>query len=712
MSLPLNELPVPILGKTSFSSANRSSYISSAGSERHAALMENSETLRSPSHSSNQGIRLQSNAHTSPISKNYSYFSSPIPSTSRLSLNVGKTGLANITATDLPRESISYQARSSSFGPQIEFPYRKSNTAPASPHHFSASNYVSIITPSTSPAGLENRMVGSTAQFSHLPSLRAASIPNISCSPTFQETTNSLSDHYSGNSTTHISSVRSGTILPSLRHLQLLPDRSLQEHSKLYPDTAKINGAWRQNVISWCKEKSYEDYVKVQEEVAKVRTQFPISQLRSHPESTKNPNMPKIPSLLNAKDQFESLSNSPWSYEAPVTPPMSPSVSKRRQNSNTSSSKLQSVTYNLTPKTPGDDLKDFTPIISERLVQTVKMKQMETYYQSSPGRHKKTNSFKALQIKKLLDNRDVLSINSKSGFKVSKPGRPMSSVIVSGISTQIASKLESISSNSSSSSASSSPKSSKRSLSRSPTRFTTFVQPSTPREYNQKQKINSSRSRSRSPIRPSTPTQQTPIYKNTFQNSDNSNYNVNSASVFSTPALKYGQSSTESPNSATFNSIGAHTTSISVTTSPKHYYSSKKISGGSNSPKRRKSNPTFTSVTSTPTASHGAKSKSGSNSPKNGAYHLRKCVSCNSSDSPCWRPSWSGKKTEQLCNSCGLRYKKTRTRCLNDGCRKIPTKGELNIMKSQGLEKEYNTQLQREVEGYKCLFCNHITETR
>ena len=119
MSLTLNELPVPILGKTSFSSANRSSYISSAGSERHAALMENSETLRSPSHSSNQGFRLQSNAHTSPISKNYSYFSSPIPSTSRLSLNVGKTGLANITATDLPRESISYQARSSSFGPQI-----------------------------------------------------------------------------------------------------------------------------------------------------------------------------------------------------------------------------------------------------------------------------------------------------------------------------------------------------------------------------------------------------------------------------------------------------------------------------------------------------------------------------------------------------------------------------------------------------------------
>lgn len=109
--------------------------------------------------------------------------------------------------------------------------------------------------------------------------------------------------------------------------------------------------------------------------------------------------MPKIPSLLNAKDQFESLSNSPWSYEAPVTPPMSPSVSKRRQNSNTSSSKLQSVTYNLTPKTPGDDLKDFTPIISERLVQTVKMKQMETYYQSSPGRHKKQIALRLFKLR-------------------------------------------------------------------------------------------------------------------------------------------------------------------------------------------------------------------------------------------------------------------------------------------------------------------------
>lgn len=50
------------------------------------------------------------------------------------------------------------------------------------------------------------------------------------------------------------------------------------------------------------------------------------------------------------------------------------------------------------------------------------------------------------------------------------------------------------------------------------------------------------------------------------------------------------------------------------------------------------------------------------------------CVSCKGRKSPCWRPSWSS-EAGQLCNSCGLRFRKTRIRCVD--CLYIPAKIEL-----------------------------------
>lgn len=64
-------------------------------------------------------------------------------------------------------------------------------------------------------------------------------------------------------------------------------------------------------------------------------------------------------------------------------------------------------------------------------------------------------------------------------------------------------------------------------------------------------------------------------------------------------------------------------------------------------------------------------------------HNPRVCISCGSDQSPCWRPSWSIKEG-QLCNSCGLRYKKTSARCLNKECKKIPAKGEWSLMQSKG----------------------------
>lgn len=85
----------------------------------------------------------------------------------------------------------------------------------------------------------------------------------------------------------------------------------------------------------------------------------------------------------------------------------------------------------------------------------------------------------------------------------------------------------------------------------------------------------------------------------------------------------------------------------------------------------------------------------------------RYCVSCHCTDSPCWRPSWSGNKQHQLCNSCGLRYKKTRTRCTNSQCRKIPSKGEVALMKSNGLAT-FTKPDGSKVYGMACLFCAHM----
>ncbi|KAK9451823.1 uncharacterized protein V1518DRAFT_36116 [Limtongia smithiae] len=73
--------------------------------------------------------------------------------------------------------------------------------------------------------------------------------------------------------------------------------------------------------------------------------------------------------------------------------------------------------------------------------------------------------------------------------------------------------------------------------------------------------------------------------------------------------------------------------------------------------------------------------------------HSRQCISCGSDQSPCWRPSWSI-EAGQLCNSCGLRYKKTGARCLSRVCGRIPSKGEWVAMRST-----------QPTGRYSCLYC-------
>lgn len=452
---------------------------------------------------------------------------------------------------------------------------RKYSTAPASPHHHSYA-----VTPKNSPS------------FSKAQLATPVTIP------------------------------RNGQeALPSLRHLQLLPDPRIQEYAYVYPDTSEFTPWWKRNLTHWCKSTNYHYYTKIVNEVSHDKTQLSAllrganSPLSSQPQEHQH----AVPSVLEPKDTFKDLSNS---SSAPMTPPMSPEYDEDIQSFNSP--------------------VEFSPFVSDKLVQTVKKELL-----SPSHRHKKTNSFKALQLKRLFDNRDVLSVNSRPScdkFKVTKPTTsvPNATTATTGTSaigfvpTQL--PTPSRSNRSIGSAARQLALKMDSRASPSPTRIIDNLDPnyaSTP--------SNRSRSRSISPVRPATPP-----------------HGIQSS--------KYHRFSLESPQSPV------------VTSSKK---SSFQGISAKTSPTRR---------------------------PSTSGHNLRKCVSCHSSDSPCWRPSWSGRKQDQLCNSCGLRYKKTHTRCLNELCRKIPTKGELSIMKTNGIFKEQREDGQ-ELRGYRCLFCNGITQT-
>lgn len=92
----------------------------------------------------------------------------------------------------------------------------------------------------------------------------------------------------------------------------------------------------------------------------------------------------------------------------------------------------------------------------------------------------------------------------------------------------------------------------------------------------------------------------------------------------------------------------------------------------------------------------GKKSRRSSSKGPHKTYKFHQCLSCKTKESPCWRPSWSKSKKEQLCNSCGLRYKKSKIRCMNEMCLKIPSLSEAHIMKKSG--------------DMKCLFCDSEVE--
>lgn len=83
----------------------------------------------------------------------------------------------------------------------------------------------------------------------------------------------------------------------------------------------------------------------------------------------------------------------------------------------------------------------------------------------------------------------------------------------------------------------------------------------------------------------------------------------------------------------------------------------------------------------------GPSSATSSASPKKAAKvreskaTTKKCEACGASETPCWRPGYTAHSA--LCNSCGLRYKKSNVFCAKVGCKYIPLKTEYAAMEAE-----------------------------
>ncbi|KAF9376281.1 DNA-binding transcription repressor [Podila verticillata] len=67
-----------------------------------------------------------------------------------------------------------------------------------------------------------------------------------------------------------------------------------------------------------------------------------------------------------------------------------------------------------------------------------------------------------------------------------------------------------------------------------------------------------------------------------------------------------------------------------------------------------------------------------------GRQTAKHCEACGADDTPCWRPGYIGNTV--LCNSCGLRYKKSNVFCTKVDCKYIPLKTEYASMEAERIK--------------------------
>ncbi|KAG0200394.1 DNA-binding transcription repressor [Mortierella sp. GBA30] len=75
----------------------------------------------------------------------------------------------------------------------------------------------------------------------------------------------------------------------------------------------------------------------------------------------------------------------------------------------------------------------------------------------------------------------------------------------------------------------------------------------------------------------------------------------------------------------------------------------------------------------------------------------KECEACKEKSTPCWRPGYT--PGASLCNSCGLRYKKSGVFCPKDGCKYIPLKTEYASMEDERIRAGRDHLLCRSCKG-------------
>ncbi|KAL6947011.1 hypothetical protein ACO0QE_001869 [Hanseniaspora vineae] len=545
--------------------------------------------------------------------------------------------------------------------------------------------------------------------------------------------------------------------LPSLKNLQLLPNPNIQESAYLYPDTSEATPLWKQTLMSWCKETSYEEYLQInaflnmgaplpkhsyasnpspyspvqdshytyhshryQQHMAhqNEQTSSNHAQTVQHPvpsfhQPAQRPNVSlnvlanaavsvldvNLPvSVTSSKDQFYGLSeNSRSQYDihnfdksSKTTMvnrygyhPVNVVATSEHSNSGNSSASSTPCRSTTPPDSPQQNLLVFTPVISERMIDSMKVTK------SSKQKHKKTNSFKARQMKKILTNREILSKDSLP-VNIVKYDDNQDLIEYRKSNIQRLQQME------------------REALGATPK--------TTPG-----MKLTHSPTSSSHAHHHTTNTRDTP-YGNQAQHQEQQFTPLNSNFLQMPQLLPTPQEVMTPPTSPQHTSISlvAEQKGPSPVDSPPHMniVAPPPTAPAQPAPQQvpafntPKSTGNFTSHSP---KKHGSGGKSRRSSNEDSVKTPRTCISCGSIDSPCWRPSWSYNKHEQLCNSCGLRFKKTSTRCLNSECKKIPSKGELSIMKSNGYVQQVVTDpsTQKSVlqRGLECLFCGGVTET-
>lgn len=529
--------------------------------------------------------------------------------------------------------------------------------------------------------------------------------------------------------------------LPSLKHLKLLgTDGTVpsQNYSEYYPDTSKTTPVWKKNILDWCKQESYQDYLKIHSyKNVHPATFLPLHTRYSKEEQGQNAVdllRVKIPSVLHTGDQFKGLLNTENNNniaanrrEDNITP-----VSKASVDENSNSTKLIVSNILTTPENSNNPKENEESIISKLSPSPSLSISVPMTPPMSPSNNAvltRGGSFSSPTNTLKLDNNEHSNanyitssvpnnkniFNSSSSTSLNKndfitPIKNIGSVTNIGNSNEkiiqftpfVSEKLIKT------------VKENREVYLQTPTKSKIFQQtpnsipnliPDVPPSPSTKHKKTNSYKAiqlkklldSRDNISPVTPTLiNTPLLIRNDSRSSPSpcrTQRIQKKSRSSSPSRQFimklsnYSSASSSPSSSRSSSPTRVSTSLNT---GNHSHSLAVNSNGSNP---------IISTTAASLQTHSSRKSH------------RVCLSCHNTDSPCWRPSWSGKKTEQLCNSCGLRYKKTKTRCLNMDCRKIPTKSELLIMKSNG-EVEVTEENGEVKVGLSCLFCNNITETK